>query len=268
VTDPATLDAALAGVDAVVGAAQFSGFPIEQPSRGLTFDNVDRRGTENLLAAAGRVGVRRYLYLSGAGADPRSRYPWFRAKGHAEAAIRSSGILYTIFRPSWVYGPGDKSLNRFVTFARRLPFVPVIGSGEEHLWPAFIGDLAEVVAGAVYLPAAERREFEVGGPELLTMNQILRTMLDVMGLRRPLVHAPVVFPRLASAVMERVLPHPPLTPGAIDFVLSAGGDVDTTALRETFPIRFRPLREGLATYLAPHPSRERTSGSGAVPRAS
>src|SRR5690606_15379089 len=92
---------------------------------------------------------------------------------------------------------------------------------------------------------------EIGGPAMLTMNQILRTMLEVMQLRRPLLHAPVVFPRLAAAAMEKVLPSPPLTPGAIDFVLPAGGDVDMTALLEILPAPRRPLREGLSTYLAP-----------------
>ena len=250
VTRPETLDRALAGAEVVIGAAQFANFPIERPARGLTFDAVDRQGTEHLVAAAKRAGASRYLYLSGMGADPDSRWPWFRAKGRAEAAIAAAGVPATIFRPSWVYGPGDRSLNRFVGFARRLPFVPVIGSGEERVWPVFVDDLAAIVAQAIDLPTAGRI-FDVGGPRELSMNEILRTMLAVMRLRRPLLHAPPLFPRLAATVMQALLPNPPLTPGAIDFLLTAGGDVDTTALRAVFQIRLTPLREGLETYLAP-----------------
>ena len=60
----------------------------------------------------------------------------------AEKAIRESGIPYTIFRPSWVYGPEDRSLNKSPTFARLLPFVPVIGSGKTRVQPLFVEDLA------------------------------------------------------------------------------------------------------------------------------
>ena len=117
--------------------------------------------------------------------------------------------------------------------------------------PVLVDDLAEIVARSIDLPAAENRVFEVGGPESLSMNEIVRTMLDVLQVRRPLAHAPVFIPRLGAALLEALLPNPPLSPGAIDFVLSAGGDVDTTALRETFGTPLTPLREGLARYLRP-----------------
>src|SRR5581483_494165 len=107
VTDAATLPSALAGVDTVIGAVQFHDFPNQNRAKGLTFDNVDRRGTENLVAAAKAAGVRRYVYISGAGAAPDAEQVWFRAKWGAETAIRESGLQALIVRPSWVFGPDD-----------------------------------------------------------------------------------------------------------------------------------------------------------------
>ncbi len=247
VLDPASLANPLAGCDAVVHAVQFPGHPIENPRKGYTYERFDGEGTANAIGAAKRAGVSRFVYLSGAGVRPDRREPWFRAKHRAEEALRASGMPWTIFRPSWVYGPGDRSLNRFVTFARRLPFVPVIGGGEERVQPIYIGDLADVVAAAAGRADAEGRIFEAGGPEILSMNEIIRTMLRVLGFRRPLVHHPVWMMKAVASVL-RLLPNPPLSPAAIDFIRQENL-VDARPMEETFAIRLKTLEEGLKAYL-------------------
>src|SRR5450759_5563630 len=80
---------------------------------------------------------------------------WFRAKWRAEEAVRGSGIVYTIFRPSWIYGPGDRSLNRFLGMAKWLPFVPQIGNGRQLVAPVFVDDMGKLVADALETAAAE-----------------------------------------------------------------------------------------------------------------
>ena len=115
VTDPSSLTGVLEGADAVVGAVQFPNHPIEVPRKGLTYDRYDRQGTENLIEEAKRAGVKRYVYLSGAGARVTSDKTWYRAKGLAERAIEDSGLEYAIVRPSWAYGPEDRALNRFAS---------------------------------------------------------------------------------------------------------------------------------------------------------
>src|SRR5271169_5640585 len=104
VTDPPSLKAALAGARAVVNAVQFDGYPVEDPSRGLTFERVDYGGTLALLEAAKAGSLEHFVYISGVAADERSSHPAFSAKGRAERAIRESGLDYTIFRPSLVFG--------------------------------------------------------------------------------------------------------------------------------------------------------------------
>jgi uncharacterized protein YbjT (DUF2867 family) len=248
VTRPETLAGALAGADALVVALAFHNYPIEAPRRGQTFEKVDAGGTEALVAAARAAGsVRRLVYMSGAGAAADARYHWFRAKWRAEEAVRCSGMPYTIFRPSWLYGPGDHALNRFLNMSRWLPFVPQIGNGRQIYAPAFIDDMGRLVAEALETPATIGATLEVGGPESMTMDDVIRAALRTMGRHRVILHAPVFLMKLAARPLT-LLPSPPLTPDAVDFVVQSA-EVDTAPLRAALPTRLTPLAEGLATYL-------------------
>jgi NADH dehydrogenase len=241
------LAAALAGIDTLVISLAFRNSPIEAPRRGQTFELVDAAGTEKLVEAARVVGVPRLVYISGAGAAPDAAKHWFRAKWRAEEAIRGSGITYTIFRPSWIYGPGDHSLNRFVGFSRWLPFIPQIGNGKQLLAPVFVNDVADLVADALDTPAAENVALDVGGPDTLSMDDIIRVALRVLGRRRPILHTPVFLMKLMTAPLT-LLPTPPMTPGAIDFIVQSA-EVDTAPLTKILPRRLMPLAEALGTYL-------------------
>jgi len=246
-TRPEGLAAALAGIDALVISLAFRNSPVEAPRRGQTFELVDAAGTETLVAAARAAGVRRLVYISGAGAAANAPKHWFRAKWRAEEAVRGSGITYTILRPSWIYGPGDHSLNRFIGFSRWLPFIPQIGNGRQLLAPVFVGDVGALVADALDTPAAENVALDVGGPETLTMDEIVRTALRTLGRRRPILHAPVILMKVLTAPLT-LLPSPPMTPAAIDFVVQSA-QVDTGPLTEKLPRRLTPLAEALKTYL-------------------
>jgi NADH dehydrogenase len=253
VRDPDSLAPALTGVDELVIALAFPGSPVEQPRKGNTFLELDTRGTERLTHAARRAGVRRLVYLSGAGASHDARRHWFRAKAIAEDAVRSSGIAWTILRPTWVYGPGDVSLNRFLAFARSLPFVPMTNLGRQQLAPVFVGDVAALAADALVQDAAVERTFEVGGPETMSMRDVLHRAMAVAGLRRPLLPGPTPLIKLAAWPM-RFLPDPPLSPDAVDFV-NQPATVAVAPLLEAMPRTLTRLEDGLATYLGPRRSK-------------
>ena len=187
--------------------------------------------------------------MSGAGAKPNAERDWFRAKWRAEEAIRTSGLDWTIVRPTWVYGPDDVSLNRFMGFARRLPVVPMTNFGRQRLAPVFIDDIAALVADALREPVAVGQVFEIGGPETFQMRAVIARALAVAGLRRPIVPGPSLLIKLAAAPLT-LLPEPPLTPDAVDFI-NQPAEVDTAPLLARMPRRLTPLAEGLATYLAP-----------------
>jgi uncharacterized protein YbjT (DUF2867 family) len=247
VTRPDGLEAALQGVDALSISLAFRNSPIEAPRRGQTFDRIDADGTVALVGAAMAAGVRRIVYISGAGAAADAPGHWFRAKWRAEEAVRGSGITYTIFRPSWIYGPDDKSLNRFLGMARWLPFVPQIGNGRQRLAPVFVYDIGALVADALESQAADNATLEVGGPETLTMDEVIRVALRVQGRRRFILHAPVSLMKLATRPLT-LLPSPPMTPDAIDFIVQSA-PVDTGPLSERLPRKLSPLAAALGTYL-------------------
>lgn len=247
VTRPESLAAAMQGVEAVVGCQQFPNSPIENPGKGYTFEKVDAEGTENLVRAAKAAGVKRYVYLSGAGAAPEGPH-WFRAKWRAETAVRESGLTFTILRPSWVYGPEDKSLNKFLGMARFLPFVPLIGNaGKQRMQPVFIDDVGRAVAESLDNPAAANQIFELGGPDVMSMTDAVRTALQVAGRRRLLLSSPKPLMKLLASVLQ-FAPGRPLTPDAVDFIT---GDAlgDPVVIQRALGLRPTPLREALATYL-------------------
>ena len=249
INEPDGLPAALAGVEILVICLGFRNSPIEAPRRGQTFERIDAGGTEALVTAAKTVGISRLVYISGAGAAPDAPHHWFRAKWRAEEAVRGSGIVYTIFRPSWIYGRGDRSLNRFLGFARWLPFVPQIGNGRQLLAPVFVDDMGALVADALVTPAANTATLEVGGPETLTMDDVIRAALRVQGRRRMILHAPAGLMKLLTRPLT-LLPSPPMTPDAIDFIVQSA-PVDTGPLTAALPRHLTPLADALGKYLAP-----------------
>jgi len=245
--DAATLGKAFTGADVVVHAIQFPNHPVEDPSKGRTYLEVDGKGTEVAARTAKRVGVRRFVYVSGAGAGQGRPQPWFVAKDRAEAAVRESGLEHAILRPSWIYGPRDRSMNKFVTFVRWLPVVPVIGDGKTHVDPIHVDDVGHALAEAAVRDDARALTLDLGGPERLTMDEIIRTVATVMGRRRLLIHQPAgLMKRLVWPM--RFLPTPPLSPDAIDFITTEGPPAPKPAM-DYFGFPFRRLAEGLREYL-------------------
>lgn len=247
VTDAASLSGVLDGAEAIVNCVQFPNHPVEVPRRGLTYDRYDRQGTENLLAEASRAGVESFVYLSGAGADPTSSKSWYRAKGLAEGAIRKSGLRWAILRPSWAYGPGDKALNKLAKIARFSPVLPQLGTAPQRIQPVFVDDIALAVR-RIFERDAWGHVIEIGGPTVMTMHEVMETLLDAMGKSRPILPVPVGLAKFGTAPL-RMLPNPPMTPQGIEFAVQ-DGLVDTTALREILGITPLPLKEGLSRYIA------------------
>jgi NADH dehydrogenase len=246
--DPTSLGRAFAGADVVVHAIQFPNHPVEDPSRGRTYIEVDGHGTITAAKVAKAMGVRRFVYMSGAGAGENRPQPWFQAKDMAEAAIRDSGMEHAFLRPSWIYGPRDRSMNRFVFFCRYLPVVPVIGDGTTPVYPIYVKDVARCAADAALREDTKALAVDLGGPERLTMDQILHTVQSVLKKRRPLVHHPAKLMKLLVLPMQ-LMPEPILSPTAIDFILQEV-DLDPKPAMEHFGFPFRRLEEGLRDYLA------------------
>jgi len=246
ISNPESVRAALDGAAAVIDAIQFDGYPIENPRRGLTFERIDLGGVLALLGAAKQTGVAQFIYISGAAANATSAHPGFGAKGKAERAIRESGLTYTIFRPSLVYGPEDAVVNNFVKLLKFAPLFGVPGTGRQKVQPVLVDDLAQCVALTIS-GRGRNATYEIGGPDLMTFDEMIRTIMDASGYRRPIIHIPAGLMRGFGAVAEK-LPRPLLSRDAVTFV-TADNACDIAPLVAEFGIQLTPARVGMK-YLA------------------
>lgn len=247
VFDSESLKKSMEGCDALVNAVQFENAPFENPAKGLTYERVDGEGTERQMEALKDSGIQRVIYISGAGTREGRTEPWFKAKLRAEKAVKDSGRAWTIFRPSWIYGPLDQSLNKFALFARVSPVVPIIGTGKEKIQPVYIEDVATFVAKALNDKATHGKTFDIGGPDILSMHAIVKTMLRVQGKTRIILPHPKPLMKTLAAFLQ-YLPGRPLTPDGVDFV-TMEELVDTTELLKLLPAPLTPLQSGLSQYM-------------------
>ena len=183
------------------------------------------------VEAAQKAGVRRFVYVSGVGAASESAKHWFRFKWQAEQHLAQSGLEWVVVRPTWVYGPADNSLNRILRFVRFMPVLPTFGNGKQAMQPVFIDDVGRVLADAALRPEAANQLFELGGPEVMTMDAVLKAAFAAMGKKRPILHQPV-FVGKAIGRLAGILPSPPLSADAIDFI-TAPAVADNVRLLET-----------------------------------
>jgi NADH dehydrogenase len=203
-------------------------------------------GTQNAVAAAKAAGVRRFVLMSALGVSEQTRtlVPYYEAKWAMEEAVRDSGIEHVVFRPSFVFGRDGGGLPLFVRQVRWSPVTPVLGSGERRLQPIWVEDVAAHFAGAVDLPAAANRTFDLVGPDRVTWNELYDRIARTLGKRRGQVHVPIPLARTGAAVIER-LPRAPLTRDQLT-MLEAGDNVgDPVPAREAFGIEPIGLDEQL-----------------------
>ncbi len=186
VTDRESLRGVLEGVETVL---HLVGIIREEGE--ATFERVHVRGTENLLHEAGSSGVKHFFFQSALGASLDSPFKYHRTKAEAERLVMDSGIPYTIFRPSLIIGPGDGFTERMKELLRLGPVVPVPGDGEGRFQPIFIDDLVRCILKIIDDPDARGRVYELGGPEYLTYNEMLKTLMKLTGVEKPVMHLPV-----------------------------------------------------------------------------
>ena len=222
---PASVAAACDGVYAVINLAA-----VFQSSGAQTFDGVHVFGAEAVAKAAKATQAQVFIHMSGLGADDAqsdSAYVQSRGRGEAKARAAYQGAI--ILRPSVIFGPEDKFFNRFAVMARFSPVLPVIGAATK-LQPVFVGDVAEAVARLVDLGVADGKTYELAGPDVKTMRQIMSYVLDVTYRKRLLINLP--FP-VASLIGTLVgwLPAAPITSDQVE-VLKTDNVVSAAAVSE------------------------------------
>ncbi|MBR0672221.1 complex I NDUFA9 subunit family protein [Neoroseomonas soli] len=204
VADEASVARAVAGAEVVVNLV---GILFER-KRG-DFVRIHAEGAGRVARLAAAAGVRRLVHISAIGADAGSESLYARTKGEGEAAVKSAFPQATILRPSVVFGPDDQFFNRFAALAPLLPVMPLV-RGKTRFQPVYVGDVADAVMAAVTRDDAQGRTYELGGPRVMTMRDVLEFVLEHTHRRRLLVPIPDGLARL-QARMGEMLPNPPLT---------------------------------------------------------
>jgi NADH dehydrogenase len=213
-----------------------------------TFERVHTQGTQNILDAAQKAGVKRFIHMSalGARADARSRY--HRSKWLAEEAVRASGLSWTIFRPSVIFGRRDEFVNELARMIRLAPFAPVIGNGQNRLQPVAVEDVAHCFVAAIRNDLSAGRIFDLVGPKSYTMNEIMRAILGAMGKRRKLIHLPWPVAAALARLLEASLRRPPLTRDQL-LMLQEDNVGDGSAAEQMFAFRAMEFEKGIAEFL-------------------
>jgi len=244
VTRPETLATAVDGVSAVIHLVAIA---IEKGN--LTYEQVNTQGTINLVEAAKTAGVRRFLYMSQNGADSALRYRFLASKGKAQDYVAASGLDWTAFRPSVIWGPQDEFANVIARLIKLTPLVfPVVGDGKALFQPVYVGDVVEAVIYSLDNPSTIGQAYDLGGPEVLTYRQIVERVQRALNTRRRLIHVPVPLLRPVVKLMEIALPNPPVTTSLLD-LLKVDNVVEHNALTEIFQITPRPFTPEHLTYM-------------------
>jgi uncharacterized protein YbjT (DUF2867 family) len=192
---PASIKAAIRDASIVVNLVG-----ILTESGKQSFDAVQAQGAAAIAQAAAEVGAR-MVHVSAIGADENSESGYARAKAAGEQAVRAAVPAATILRPSVVFGPEDQFTNRFASLARIAPVLPLFGA-DTKMQPVYVGDVATAVADAVDGKTKAGATYELGGPEVLTMREIVEIILATIERKRTLLPVPFGIAKLQAMMLQ------------------------------------------------------------------
>ena len=212
--DTRGLRAAMVGIDTVYHLAGG-----EWAGAYASLLEIDIRGTQFVVEAASDAQVDRLFYISHLGSDRASAYPVFKAKAIAEDYIRRSGIDYTIMRTAIVFGPNDSFTTGVAQLLSFLPYAFVVpGDGQSLLQPLWVEDLATCMTWALDDSGTRNQMYELGGPEYMSFNQVVLTVMDALGLQRRLFHIRPPYLRGVTVFLETFWPSSPVSVYWLDYL--------------------------------------------------
>jgi uncharacterized protein YbjT (DUF2867 family) len=241
-TDPSSLERAVAGADVVVHLVAI------RQGRPEEFQRIMVDGTRDLLKAGQEAGVKRFVLMSALGTSEETKdaVPYYGAKWQMEQNVEQSGLPYVIFRPSFIFAPDGGILPTFRKLARIAPVTPIIGSGEQRIQPIWADDVAAYFAKAVDHEPATNRTFELGGPDVVSWNEFWARLKRMLGVRRPSVHMPIGFMKVNALLTERLPGNIPLTRDLLKMLQLGDNVVTNDDAVQTFQLPLVPLDDQLS----------------------
>ncbi|HOJ61465.1 MAG TPA: complex I NDUFA9 subunit family protein [bacterium] len=241
-TQPESLKGKLDGCGAVINLA---GRLVERGEQ--TFHRLYFEGTRNLVESALSAGIKRFVHMSALGARPAAASRYHLANYMAEQIITDAPVIQTIFRPSVIFGPGSRFCRLLVKIVHNYPVVPVITSHHGCVQPIYVNETARAVVDSLERAETFYQTYELGGPTIYSMRELLKTFADAFGKTPYFVTIPVELMPLPAYLMEKYLPNPPFTPDILK-LLQENLSCDTTRIRETFGIPQKPMEECLREH--------------------
>ena len=205
VTDTGFLADAFADADAVINLV---GILNERGDDGSGFERVFVGVTDAMIAAMHTAGVSRLLQMSALNAGAGDSH-YLQSRGRAEQRVRASGLAWTLLRPSVIAGPGDGLFCRFDGLLRFAPVLP-IGRADARFQPVWVGDVADAYAHALADDASIGQSYDLVGPDVMTLAQIVRMTAQARGRHRPVIALPDALGRLQAEIGEH-LPGKPIS---------------------------------------------------------
>ncbi len=236
-TDPASLVAAVRGVDTIVHAAFLTADRKQSP--GNHYETTNVQGTANLIKAAQEGGVKRIIEISGLGTKPDKPGSYMQGRYLAEKMLKESGLDWTIIQPSVLFGKGAPFIKGLTDLIRTTPVVPLIGGGKTLFQPIYVEDVVTVIVKVLEDPARTTgKTYTIGGPQYYSFTQIIDALLHAMHKSRVKAYAPTPLVGVGAAVMEAVLLKPPLTSAAMA-LFSFNNTTDLNSVERDFA--FTPM---------------------------
>ncbi|HMN34266.1 MAG TPA: complex I NDUFA9 subunit family protein [Chiayiivirga sp.] len=211
-------------LDGAQAAINLIGILNERGRRGHGFQRAHVDFTDSLIAACRASGVRRLLQMSALNAG-RGESHYLRTRGQAEDSVRGSGLEWTIFQPSVIFGPGDGLFDRFAKLLRLAPVLP-LARADARFAPVYVGDVTEAFVRALEDPATIGQLYEIYGAETLSLAEIVRYTARCLGLRRAILPLPDALGRLQAAIFDFVPGKPFSTDNFLSLKRDAVGGID------------------------------------------
>jgi NADH dehydrogenase len=206
VSDRQVLKEAMTGIDTVIHLVAVI---VEQ--KNASFIQINHYGTKNVAKLAEESGVNRLIHISALGASSDHKFRYTHSKWLGEQEVRNSGIDWTLFQPSIMFGDGDEFINKLADIVRIAPIIPILGSGKTKFQPVWVEDICTCILKALDDNKTIGKTYQLGGPEHLTYEQIISIIMAKLNKRKLKLHFPIPLMRPVVKIMETILPNPPVT---------------------------------------------------------
>ena len=251
--DPASLRDAMHGCEAVI---HLVGIIMERPAKRITFDRIHYQGTISVVDAAKAAGVKRYLHMSALGTRADAVSDYHKTKFKAEEYVRSSGLDWTIFRPSMIHGPTGEFIRMQAAWARHKKppffFMPYFGrgllglSGAGKLQPVYVKDIARAFVDALGNSKTIGEIYPIGGPHEITWPQMHRTVAEAITGRKPLI---VPLPAWYAKMLAAIVPAPLLPFNRDQVIMSQENNTcDISKFKDDFGWEPQAFEETVKSY--------------------